>query len=297
MRKILFFAMAVAISMTSCESGITEEAATSAKTVKVHVSMSGFDIETATRTTTTADTAGVSSIVFAVIDGQGKIIYDTLQSKGSEGFGTVSFELTEGTYTFAAEANKGDRVATIDVSGGKAIATFLTDVAYETFATTQQVTVTAGEGVDVLMILKRITAQLSLATKDNQPEEAKTLQIFVGDTLKAAYDAFSIDIASGTMEGFGVNGHLARKWSRGTSDAGKPTTQNCALFLDSVQQNLPVKIAVLDANGAVIKSHTIASVPFKQNCKTIITGEFYNTPANGSFQFDTNWSEDVNGGW
>ena len=188
-------------------------------------------------------------------------------------------------------------LATISVSGGKAIATLEGGTVYDTFAASKQVTVTAGEDVDLQMTLSRVSAQLSLETKDNQPEDVKKLQIFVGDTLKTAYTSFSIDLATGAMDGFGTTGHLERGWTRGTTDAGKPTTQTCALLLADEEQSLPVKIVALDALGEVLRSHVIPSVPFKQNCTTTITGEFYSTPAASSFQFDTEWGTPIEGGW
>ena len=288
--------MVVAIAMTSCESGITE-VTTSGKPVKVHVNMSGFDIETMTRSTTSADNVGVSGIAFAVIDSEGEIVYSKQQANGETGFGSVSFELTEGTYTFAAEAHIYSDVSSISVSGGKAIATIDDSKIYETFAKSQQVTVTAGENIDIQMTLSRISAQLSLVTKDNQPEGAKKLQFFIGDATKSSYNSFSIDLATGTMADFGTTGHLAREWSRNTSDAGKPTTQDCALLLASEQQNLPVKIVVLGSDNTVLRSHTIASVPFKQNCKTIIKGELYATEGSSTFQFGTDWGDEINVSW
>ena len=297
MKKILFFAMGVAIAITSCESGITEEVATSAKTAKVHVNLSGFEIETMTRATTAND-AGVSGIAFAVIDSEGKIAYNKQQAKGETGFGSVSFELTEGTYTFAAEAHVySTSLASISVSGGKAIATIQGNAVYETFTASEQVEVKAGENVNLEMVLSRISALLYLETKDNQPAGAKKLQFFIGDTTKSSYNSFSIDLATGTMAGFGTTGHLAREWTRGTSNDGKPTTQDCSLLLADKEQSLPVTIVVRDADDDVLYSHSIASVPFKQNSKTIITGELYSAKGDYTFQFDTDWGEDTDGGW
>ena len=302
-------ALAVACILPACSK---DEQRTSCP-VQVNVSFSGFEIRTdasgsrSVRTKATpADSAGVSGIAFAVVDAEGEIVYSAQQSHGSEDFGAVSFELTEGTYTFAAEAHIFSDVATISVSGGgsggsggsaKAIATISGSAVYETFAASEQVTVTAGEDVDLKMTLSRISAQLSLETKDNQPSGVATLQFFIGDTLKPAYTAFSIDLATGTMADFGVGGHLAREWGRNSIDAGKPTTQSCALLLAAEQQSLPVKIVVLDASGEVLRSHTIPSVPFRQNCTTTLTGEFYSTPAASSFQFDTGWGTPIDGGW
>ena len=272
--------------------------------VQVGVSFSGFEIRTdATHSrfvrtkATPADSASVSGIAFAVVDAEGEIVYSAQQSPGSEGFGAVSFELAEGEYSFAAEAHIFSDVAAISVSGGKAVVTLEGSAVYETFAASEQVTVTAGKDVNLQMTLSRISAQLSLETKDNQPSGVAKLQIFIGDTLKPAYTAFSIDLVTGTMADFGTSGHLAREWARTSSHAGKPTTQSCALLLAAEQQSLPVKIVVLDASGEVLRSHTIPSVPFRQNCTTTLTGEFYSTPAASSFQFDTGWGTPIDGGW
>ena len=293
--------LAIACTLPACS--ITEQH-TSSPVSRVNVSFSGLQIWTdATQSrsvqtkATPADSAGVSGIAFAVIDSEGEIVYSAQQSPGSEGFGAVSFELTEGEYTFVAEAHIIPGLASISVSGGKAIATIEGSAVYETYAASKPVTVTAGEDVDLQMTLSRITAQLSLETKDNQPAEVAKLQFFIGDTALAAYASFSIDLASGTMADFGESGHLAREWTRTSTDAGKPTTQSCALLLAAEEQSLPVKIVVLDASGEVLRSHVIPSVPFKQNCKTTITGEFYSTPAAGLFQFDTSWGENLDGGW
>ena len=298
----MHFAGVLAIACTLPACSIKEQRTTCPS--QINVSFTGPEIRTpagelrTVRTKATpADSAGVSGIAFAVIDSSGKIVYGTRQTAGSEGFGAVSFELTEGTYIFAAEAHMHSDLASISVSGGKAIATIEGGTVYDTFAASKQVTVTAGEDVDLQMTLSRVSAQLSLETKDNQPEDVKKLQIFIGDTLKTAYTSFSIDLATGTMDGFGTAGHLERGWTRGTSDAGKPTTQSCALLLAAEEQSLPVKIVALDSGGEVLRSHIIPSVPFKQNCKTTITGEFYSTPAASSFQFDTEWGTPIDGGW
>ena len=296
MKKIMFMAMVVAIVMASCENGIGEEDTASKGTAKVSVNFSGFDIETTTRADS-AYKAGVDSISFAVIDEQGLIVYDKKLKCSKETSDSVVFELTMGTYTFVAEADKGKKCVIIGVEGGKAIANISGSTVFETFTASKQVKVAAGKEVNEQMTLKRVSAQLNLVTKDNQPEDVKKLQILIGDTLKPAYTSFCIDLATGTMADFGTTGHLAREWTRGTGDADKPTTQSCALLLPAEQQSLPVKIAALDASGAVIRSHTISSVPFKQNCVTTITGEFYRTPAGGSFLIDTDWGTSIDGGW
>ena len=46
----------------------------------------------------------------------------------------------------------------------------------------------------------------------------------------------------------------------------------------------------------VAEAHIIPG-PFRQNCKTTITGEFYSTSAASSFQFDTEWGTPIDGGW
>ena len=298
----MHFAAVLAIACTLPACSIKEQRTSCP--AQVNVSFTGLQVWTDASDSrsvqtkaTPADSAGVSGIVFAVIDTEGEIVYSAQQRSGSDGFGAVSFELTEGEYTFVAEAHIIPGLASISVSGGKAIATLEGSAVYETFAASKQVTVTAGEDVDLQMTLSRITAQLSLETKDNQPSGVATLQFFVGDTLKPAYTSFSIDLATGAMDGFGTTGHLARGWTRTTSDAGKPTTQTCALLLADEEQSLPVKIVALDASGEVLRSHVIPSVPFKQNCTTTITGEFYSTPAASSFQFDTEWGTPIDGGW
>ena len=298
----MHFAAVLAIACTLPACSVKEQR--SACPAQVNVSFTRLQVCTdATQSrsvqtkATPAVSAGVSGIAFAVIGSGGEIVYSAQQSSGSEGFGTVSFSLTEGEYTFAAEAHIFSGLACICVSGGKAIATIDGSEVYETFAASEQVTVTAGEDVDLQMTLSRISAQLSLATKDNQPSGVAKLQLFIGDTSKPAYTAFNIDLAAGTMADFGVSGHLVREWSRTSSHAGKPTTQSCSLLLAAEEQSLPVRIVALDAAGAVLRSHTIPSVPFRQNCTTTITGEFYSTPAASLFQFDTCWGEEIDGGW
>ena len=298
MKKSIILAMVVMMVMASCESGITEEAATSAKTAKVHVNLSGFKIETTTRTTT-ADSVGVTGIAFAVIDQQGQIIDSVQQAKGSEGFDSVSFELTEGTYTFVAEAHIVSNLASISVSDGKALATIKNDAVYDIYTASEQVTVKAGEDINLRMTLSRITAQLSLVTSDSQPKGVKKLQFFIGDTTKTAYSAFSIDLATGTMDGFGITGHLKREWGRTSKDTCKATTQDCSLLLAAVEQSLPVKIVVRGDADSILYSHAIDSVPFKQNCKTTITGKLYTTKKDckSTFEFDTVWKDTIYGDW
>ena len=298
MKKSMILAMVMMIVIASCESGITQEGARSEKTAKVHVNFSGFEIETTTRTTS-ADDAGVNHISFAVINSEGQIVKSAKQAKGSDGFGSVSFELAEGTYIFAAEADNGAGVATIGVSNGEVIATIPGSTVYDTFAKSQHVTVTAGEDVNLQMTLSRISAQLYLATKDNQPEEVKKLQFLIGDTTKAAYSSFCINLATGTMDGFGTTGHLKREWSRTSMDTCKATTQSCALLLDTEEKKLPVTIVVRGADNSVLYSHSIDSVPFKQNCKTTITGNLYGSEEDckSTFEFDTAWKDSIDGGW
>ena len=304
-KSLMLFAAVLAIACALPACSIKEQRENCpAERARVNVSFSGLqvctdagELRTVQTKTVPADSAGVERIAFAVIDSGGEIVYSAQQTAGSDGFGAVSFELTEGEYTFASEAHILSGPASISVSGGKAIATISGSAVYETYAASEPVEVTAGKDVDLQMTLSRISAQLSLETKDNQPADVAKLQFFIGDTLKPAYTSFSIDLASGTMAGFGEEGHLAREWTRTSTDAGKPTAQTCALLLAAEQQSLPVKIVALDASGEILRSHVIPSVPFKQNCKTTITGEFYSTPAASSFQFNTEWGTPIDGGW
>ena len=166
-KTLMHFAGVLAIACTLPACSIKEQR-TDCPVSRVNVSFTGLEIskepDSVQTKATPADSAGVSGIAFAVGDAEGEIVYSTRQTAGSDGFGAVSFELTEGEYTFAAEAHMHSDLATISVSGGKAIATIEGGTVYDTFAGSKQITVTAGEDVDLQMTLSRVSAQLSLET-------------------------------------------------------------------------------------------------------------------------------------
>ena len=293
MKKIIFFGMGVAIAMTSCKSDAAKEDAT----VCVHIKMHAGNIETATRAT--ASDAGVTSISFAVFNADGNKEVDVTQYEtiGGDLFGTMDFEVQEGTYTFVAEGHNISGASNLSKEGKALLVTLPGDIVHETFCATKNVTVAAGDDIDVDMTLKRVTAQFKLVTIDNQPTGVREIKFTIGDATKEAYTSYAFDASTGTMDEFGVNGKMVRSWTLVDREAGAPTEKTFDLLLGAAEQDLPVTIDILDGAGNVLYTHTISSVPFKQNSKTIITGVLYATEGSGTFQIDTEWNEDIDGGW
>ena len=298
--RIIAAALAIACTLPACSNKEQCAEPHSAKTT-VKVSLNGFkictdagDLRSVQTKAQSAGEAGVEYISFAVIDSGGEIVHSVKQKSTDDDFGNLSFDLTEGEYTLVAEGNSGMDNATLSVSGGTAYATLGSSSLFNTFSAAQSLTVPNVAFMEVEMTLNRILASLELVTTADRPSKARTVEFTVGDPSKPEYSSFTVDVSTGYMSGFGTDGCL--KVSRVVTGSG-PTTSSLNLLLASKEQSLPVKIDVKTVSGDIICSHSIASVPFKQNRKTVITGPLYSIPGESSITFNTEWEDPADGGW
>ena len=302
MKKILSLCLILftATTIVSCDKNDGDNTTSSDKLVKVTVHLDGFEIFEETRST--ALEAGVKRITFSVFDNQGTKKKDIYQKDTDDNFGCVTFELPAGNYTMAAEGHtelaSNDDYSSIEMTNNIALATISSSSIGETFCGSKSLTVADDEDEIIEELpFDRVSAKLQMITTMNQPSNAKKIEFTIGDPTKSAYSSYMLNVATGYMSGLGTDGCIKIVKGLNPTDVGSPTTIAINVLIASDGQKLPVTVEAKTSDGEVISSHTVKSVPFHQNAKTTIKGPFYAPPGSCVFQFNTDWNEDIDGGW
>ena len=270
----------------SNESEVTvSNAQTETATALVRVHVNGFSIEQTAFARThraaqdVADYDGVSSITLAFYASNGTEVVKTTQSKGEADFGEFSLSLPMGTYTMVALAYYNSEASPLSLTS-PTVAAFTGTRAYETFAATQEVTISNTEAVDISTTLSRIVTQLKVVSTDGKTADVTNVRM----SFAAGGKSFNPSTGLATVNtGFSntVNNSAA---------VGAASTSLSFLFLATDEQNIDVTIETLDADGNTLFSKTIENVPFKRNRITKLTGAMYTNEAlSGSFQVETAW--------
>ena len=282
MKKYLVLAI-IAILFAACSKEINNEVNNN-ELVPVHVHVSGFSVSqeefSGTRTAQdVADYAGVSSITLAFYASNGTEVYKTTQAKGDTGFGTFNLSLPMGSYTMVAVAYYNSDASPLEVTS-PTVAAYTGTRAYETFATTQEVTISNTNAVDISATLSRIVTQLKVVSTDGKTADVSNVRM----TFSAGGKDFN------PTTGFAITNTGFANTVSNSASVGATSTSLSFLFLATDEQDIDVTIETLDADGAVLFSKTVEDVPFKRNRITKLTGAMYtNAGLAGTFQVETAW--------
>lgn len=293
MKKNLFFLCLLAAVCVSC--GQDDAVSESENTCNVNFKVTGFQLseEEFSSTRSTAQEANANNISFAVFDDSGTRVADVKQNADTDGLGTFSLSMKSGTYSYVAVAHGGTK------DYGNATIESLTKVTLpsaniqETFSKVGQFTVGDANSQNQEIEIDRVSSYFSIFPTTARPSEAKTLKVYLGDVSKDAYKSISFDPATGVVANMGVDGYYVQ-----TKDISNKTFPNgnvsFNLLLGGQTTTLPVRIDVLDKDGAVLFTHNLEDVSFSQNRKTIATGSLFDTSFSKTLNFNIEWGEEIN---
>ncbi|MBO4672929.1 MAG: FimB/Mfa2 family fimbrial subunit [Bacteroidaceae bacterium] len=250
--------------------------------VRVHVSgfnVSQEDFPETRAAQNVANYSGINAVMLAFYEADGTEAYKRTQAKTDADFGEFSLSLPMGTYTMVALAYYYSDNSPLSLTS-PTVASFTGSRAFETFAATQEVTISNTNAVDISATLSRIIAQLKVVSTDGKTADVTNVRM----TLSAGGKDFNPSTGFAT-----VNTGIANMVGN-SADVGANSTSSTFLFLITDEQNINVTIETLDADGAVLFSKTVSNVPFQRNRVTKLSGAMYtNTAVAGSFQVSTEW--------
>ena len=277
-QKIYFLALAALIA-ASCSKSQTP--------VPVHVNVEDFliTIDTFSDTKTTVGPEnynGVKALTLAFYDSDNAEAYKSTQLKTDDGFGEFSLALVPDTYTMVVVGYGiyDDEVFTLT---SPTVAGFTTDCR-ETFAATQEVTVSGSAAVELSATLDRIVAKLMVASTDGRPEGVARIRMGFSAGNKSLNPTTGLATSNTTFS----NSVSV------SAEVGATTSSVCYLFLASDEQNINVTIDALDAQNNVLYQRIVTGVPFKRNRCTKLTGSVYSVSTSaGSFQLNKDWEDEL----
>lgn len=256
--------------------------------IKVHVNefkttMTDFDEARAmTRSVDPKDYDNLKAITLAFYDVDNKEVYKKTQVKndGSNlSFNDFTADLPIGHYTLLAlgyfYSNSDEFVLTSLTE-----AAFTSDKPRETFALSQDVTVTSGNPLQLEITLKRLTPKLTIRSTDVRSASVKR--------MRTTYAKGSKRFNPTTGYALDDNG-FTQTQSANTDDANLLKIASYP-FLTSESDNIDITIEALDANDQVLFTKHIPAVPLKRNAETTISGPIFTTGSSTiGITLDTDW--------
>lgn len=256
--------------------------------IKVHVNefkttMTDFDEARAmTRSVDPKDYDNLKAITLAFYDVDNKEVYKKTQVKndGSNlSFNDFTADLPIGHYTLLA-------LGYFYSSSDEFVLTSLTEAAFtsdkprETFALSQDVTVTSGNPLQLEITLKRLTPKLTIRSTDVRSASVKR--------MRTTYAKGGKRFNPTTGYAMDDNG-FAQTQSANTDDANLLKIASYP-FLTSESDNIDITIEALDANDQVLFTKHIPAVPLKRNAETTISGPIFTTGSSTiGITLDTDW--------
>ena len=225
----------------------------------------------------------VGAITLAFYDGETEVYTDTqFESDASTytTFGNFSCELPVGSYTMVVVCrdvvNNDVFTLTSPTQAG-----YTSERVRETFAATQNVTVTGTSALDIPVTLNRVVTLLTINSTDVRPEGVSKIRTTYGAGGKSFNPMTGL---ATTNAGFSLTN---------TPSAAVGTVigvRNYA-FLATDEQTMDITLEVLNNNNEVVISKVIPNVPFKRNRQTSLTGPVFTPSATtASFTLETSWN-------
>lgn len=254
---------------------------------KVTVRISDFSISQENmdlKSTSVGDYAGVKAITLAFYKSDGTEAYKHTQLKDDAStyttFGEFSTSLTMGSFKMVVLGYGYFDGDVLELTSPTS-AIYTSDRVRETFAATEDITITNCDAVNLTATLNRVVAKVQVVSTDNRTADVANIRMTF----------------SGGAKGFNPTTGLATSNTgfantvQGSGDTGATTTATSYIFLATDEQTVDVTIETLDADGAVLFSKTVNDVPLKRNRQTTLTGAMYTNAgvSPGSFQLNTDW--------
>ena len=230
-----------------------------------------------------ADYNDINAVTLAFYKEDGTEAYKSTQSKGDAGFGEFSLSLPMGSYTMVALAYFTNENSVLTLTSP-------TEASYshrarETFAYTQEVTISNTSALDISATLHRVISQLKVVSSDGKTANVSNVRM----TFSAGGKDFN------PTTGLAITNTGFANTVGNSAAVGGISTSSTVFFLNTDEQDIDVTIETLDADGNTLFSKTIEDVPFKRNRVTKLTGAMYtNSGVDGAFQIETAWLDDYN---
>lgn len=251
---------------------------------EVTITIGGLDVTTEPMTRATAADAKVTHITLTAFDANGTEAFTLTQTSADTDFGTLTAKVPVGEYTFVAVAHKsteGAPAATI-TSLTQASVTGYTDLL--TYSCAQAVSVSGNASQSVTLNMgRRKSAALTLTITDPTPTAVEALQIIISPTATVLPDAVIFNPATG----FATSTWRYERTITKDNGTFTDTTYGLPILLADTEQQLDVTFNALDAQGNVLYTRTKTDVLFQQAAYTKVSGTFFSSATEGSFDFDT----------
>ena len=277
-QKIYFLALVALIAASFSKSSQTQVP------VSVHVQDFRITIDTFadTKATPATEYENLKALTLAFYNGETEV-YKSTQLQEDPGFGDFSLNLPLGTYTMVVlgySCHEGDVLTLTSPTE----AAFTAGRVGETFADTQEITISGTEAVEIEATLDRVISKLYVVSSDQKPAGVETIRI----TFSGGAKAFNPTTGLATSNtGFSNTLDVSSQTNRRTGSM-------CYLFLNSAQQTMDITIEALDDEDEVLYSKIVRNVPFKMNRCTRMDGKIYTEtlPGSTAFQLNTDWEDE-----
>ena len=288
-----FALLGTVLTLSSCSDSeevmnLEELEACSRVPVSVHVSEFSFSMEELPGTRSAVapgsyeDDDFSGAITLAFYDGETEVYTDTQLQKDASTYttyGDFACELPIGNYTMVVvcrDINNGD-VFTLT---SPTEAGYSSERVRETFAATQNVTVTGTSALNIPVTLNRVITLLTINSTDARPEGVSKIRTTYGAGGKSFNPSTGL---ATTNTGFSLT-------NTPSAAVGETIGVRNYAFLATDEQTMDITLEVLGANDQVIISKTIPNVPFKRNRQTKLTGPVFTPSATtASFTLETSW--------
>lgn len=282
------------VTLSSCsEEAMDSENETVYAPVSVQISdfsmsVNEFPNPSGTRATESpASYLGVKALTLAFYASDGTEMYKTTQLKSDNTtfttFGQFSCELPVGSYTLVVvgrDVFDGDVFTLTSAT----VAAYTSEWPRETFAGTQNVTVTSANPLNLSITLNRINTMLIISSTDLLPAGVAKLRT----TYSAGCKGFnpSTGLATNT-NGFSVTNNIPE------SRVGKTVSIANNAFLGTDDQTMDITLEALDAENNVLCTKIVENVPLKRNRQTTLQGHVFtpSTASQAAFTLETGWIE------
>lgn len=232
-----------------------------------------------------ASYANVKALTLAFYASDGTEMYSATQLKSDNTtfttFGQFSCELPVGSYTLVVvgrDVFDGDVFTLTSAT----VAAYTSEWPRETFAGTQNVTVTSANPLNLSITLNRINTNLTISSTDLLPVGVTKLRT----TYSAGCKGFnpSTGLATNTS-GFSVTNNIPE------SRVGKTVSIANNAFLGTDDQTMDITLEALDAENNVLCTKIVENVPLKRNRKTTLQGHVFtpSTASQAAFTLETGW--------
>lgn len=235
-----------------------------------------------TRTATDAvDYSSIGALMVAFYDKDSTQIYTHTQFRSDPTtyttFGEFKCTLPVGNYTLVVvgrEYKEGDifKLNSLTSAG------YTSERVRETFSSSQTISVTDSDPVDVPVTIGHVITMLNVLSTDVRPSNV----VKIRTTYSAASKSFNPTTGLATDS-------LGFSLTNSTGDNEYLKIGNYA-FLSKLEQKMDITIESLDADNKVLYTKKIPNVPLKRNRKTILRGPLF-TANSISIKVETEWEE------